>query len=153
MGTPAVPIHDRLMTALTADDRDLLDRPLYGLLTTLPPGRRLPAPRPVWFEATDDGALQLFSLVGALKLRRLEADPRATFVVLAPPHEPERWVSIEADVTVHDDGAVDLSRRLADRYGVDLAAPEHRPTVEAWAAEENLRRVVLHPRRVTRGPA
>lgn len=136
----------------TDPDRTLLARPLFGLLT-VPPGReRLPAPRPVWFEATDGGEIQFFSMAGALKLRRLRADPQASFVVVAPPEEPERWVSLEADVTVHDDGASDLALRLAERYW-DTSRPGYRELLDVYAVEENLRRVVLHPRRVTRGPA
>jgi hypothetical protein len=136
----------------TDPDRALLARPLFGLLT-VPPGReRLPAPRPVWFEVTAGGEVQFFSMAGALKLRRLEADPQASFVVVAPPEEPERWVSLEADVTLHDDGASDLALRLAERYW-DTTRPEYRELLDVYAVEENLRRVVLHPRRVTRGPA
>jgi hypothetical protein len=138
---------------ITAADRALLDRPLHGLLTVPPGGRRLPAPRPVWFEATDEGTLQLFSMAGALKLRRLAADPRASFVVVTPADEPEAWVSVEADVTVHDDGASTLAHRLAARYWDDLDSPEHRALLAAYEVEEDLRRIVLHPTRVTRGPA
>jgi len=60
-------------------------------------------------------------------------------------------VSIEADVTVHADGAADLAARLADRYW-HTPRPEHRALREAYTVEEALRRIVLHPRRVTRGP-
>ncbi|MHC1558984.1 pyridoxamine 5'-phosphate oxidase family protein [Actinomycetospora sp. C-140] len=137
---------------ITATDRALLDRPLHGLLTIPPGPRRLPAPRPVWFETTADGAVQLFSMADALKVRRLKADPRASFVVMTLPDEPEGWVSIEADVTVHDDGAADLARRLADRYW-DTTTPEHRDLLALYSVEENLRRIVLHPRRVVRGLA
>jgi hypothetical protein len=56
---------------ITDDERILLDRPLHGLLAVAPGAGRLPAPRPVWFEATDGGELQLFSMAGALELRRM----------------------------------------------------------------------------------
>ncbi|WP_285657100.1 pyridoxamine 5'-phosphate oxidase family protein [Actinomycetospora sp. NBRC 106375] len=138
---------------ITATDRALLDRPLHGLLTIPPGPRRLPAPRPVWFETTADGEVALFSMADALKVRRLQADPRASFVVMTLPDEPEGWVSIEADVTVHADGAADLARRLADRYWKDTTTPEHRELLALYSREEDLRRIVLHPRRVTRGPA
>ena len=134
----------------TDPDRALLDRPLHGLLT-IPPGRdRLPAPRPVWFERTPEDDLQLFSMADALKVRRLQADPRASLVVVVPATETEAWVSVEADVTVHEDGAADLALRLSERYWDDLTTPEHRELVELYRTEENLRRIVLHPRRVTR---
>ena len=111
---------------ITAADRELLDRPLFGLLTIPPGPDRLPAPRPVWFEVTGDGELQLFSMADALKVRRLTSEPRASFVVVAPADEPERWVSVEADVTVHDDGGGELAHRLADRYWADPTTAEHR---------------------------
>ncbi|GAA4878373.1 pyridoxamine 5'-phosphate oxidase family protein [Actinomycetospora straminea] len=135
---------------LTDDDRALLDRPLHGLLTIPPAPGRLPAPRPVWFEPTPEGGVQLFSLVSSPKVRRLEADPQATFVVVRPNGEPEGWVSIEADVTVHRDGAKELADRLAKRYWDDPDSDEHRATAAAWADEDEIRRIVLHPRRVTR---
>jgi hypothetical protein len=136
---------------LTADDRELLARPLHGLLTVSATPGRLPAPRPVWFELTDEENLQLFSVAGAFKVRRLGTEPRASFVVAAPAGEPESWLSIEAEVTLHSDGASDLAARLAERYW-DMTQAEHRVAVEAWAVAD-LRRIVLHPERITRGPA
>lgn len=138
--------------ALTASDRELLDRPLFGLITVSPAGTRLPAPRPVWFEATPEGDVQLFSVEGARKVRRLEVDARATFVVVKPPGEPEGWVSIEADATVHDDGAKELADRLTDRYW-DADHAEQRAEAKAMWATQRLHRIVLHPTRITRGPA
>lgn len=137
---------------ITAADRDLLDRPLLGLLTVPPAPDRLPAPRPVWFETTAAGDVQLFSMADALKVRRLTAEPWASFVVVAPVEEPERWVALEADVTVHDDGAGELAHRLAERYWDDPTTDEHR-AILATFVEPGVRRIVLHPRRVTRGPA
>jgi hypothetical protein len=64
--------------ALTDADRALLDRPLYGLLTIPPGAVRLPAPRPVWFEVTASGDVQLFSGADALEIRRLEGDPQVS---------------------------------------------------------------------------
>jgi hypothetical protein len=71
--------------------------------------------------------------------------------VAGPAGEPESWLSIEAEVTLHSDVASDLAARLAERYW-DLTEAEHRAAVEAWAVED-LRRIVLHPYRITRGPA
>lgn len=152
MGEPVTGGEAGAMT-ITVADRDLLDRPLFGLLTIPPGPDRLPAPRPVWFEVTPDGELQLFSMADALKVRRLAAEPRASFVVVAPADEPERWVSVEADVTVHDDGASELAHRLAERYWADPTTDEHRALLATFADPATVRRIVLHPRRVTRGPA
>ena len=137
---------------LTESDRAVLDRPLLGLLTVSPAPGRLPAPRPVWFEVTPEGAVQVFSLAGTARLRRLEQDPQATLVVVKPAGETEGWVSIEAGVTVHRDGAKDLADRLTDRYW-DETQTEQRAAAKAMWEVEDLRRLVLHPRRATRGPA
>ena len=118
--------------AFTESDRSLLDRPVHGLLTTLPGGERLPAPRPVWFERTADDEIQLFSMAGALKLRRLAADPRATFVVMTlPDDDAEGWVSMEAEATVLDDGASELALRLSERYW-DTSRPEYREVLDLY---------------------
>ena len=72
--------------------------------------------------------------------------------MVRPPGEEEGWLSVEADVTVHDDGAKELADRLTDRYW-DATHADRRASAKAmWAAEE-LRRIVLHPRRIARGPA
>ncbi|PVY97073.1 pyridoxamine 5'-phosphate oxidase family protein [Actinomycetospora cinnamomea] len=136
---------------LTDQDRTLLDRPLLGLLTVPPPAGRVPAPRPVWFETTPGGELQLFSFTSSPKVRRLEDDPRASLVVVAPADEEERWVSVTADVSVSSDGARELAGRLAERYW-DTTTPEHRAMLDEWSTTD-LRRIVLHPTAVTRGPA
>lgn len=63
--------------ALTAEDLEFLRRPLHGYLTTAA-GPLPPEPRPVWFEATEDGAVQLFTPPQSAKIRRLRRDPRAS---------------------------------------------------------------------------
>jgi hypothetical protein len=47
----------------------------------------------VWFEATAEGAIQLFTGPDTLKVLRLGSDPTATIVVAAPVGERERWVT------------------------------------------------------------
>ncbi|MFD7025596.1 hypothetical protein [Promicromonospora sukumoe] len=47
-------------STLTADDLELLGRPLYGFLSVA--AGPVPAqPRPVWFEATAAGTVELFT--------------------------------------------------------------------------------------------
>ncbi|GHF26830.1 pyridoxamine 5'-phosphate oxidase [Amycolatopsis deserti] len=134
-------------TPLTADDREFLRRPLHGFLTAA--AGAVPAqPRPVWFEATDDGAIQLFTMPDSPKLRQLRRDPRASIVVAAPVGERERWVSVTGRVTVEPDGARELSARLAARYW-DLDDPARAADLAGITAEE-LVRVVIHPETVRR---
>lgn len=131
-----------------AEDLALLTRPLYAFLTVAPRGDRWPAPRPVWYEVTDDGDLQMFTLPDAPKLDRLREHPRASVVVAAPVGEPERWVAVEGSVTVHDQGGIELANRLAERYW-DLSDPSYQKVIDEWTAT-GLVRIVVHPERVNR---
>ncbi|MGC7096224.1 pyridoxamine 5'-phosphate oxidase family protein [Amycolatopsis lurida] len=137
-------------TSLTEQDLELLRRPLHGFLTVAA-GPLPPQPRPVWFEATDEGTIELFTETGALKVRRLRRDPRASLVVAAPIGERERWVSVAGRTTLEPDGAYDLAKRLAVRYwDLDDAA---RADELAGMLEVDLLRVVIHPETVARYPA
>lgn len=132
---------------LTAEDLDLLRRPLHGFLTVAA-GPTPPQPRPVWFEVADDGTVQLFSEADALKVRRLRRDPRASLVVAAPVGEREHWVAITGRVTIEEDGAHALAERLAHRYW-DLADPARREDLAGILRDDQVR-LVLHPQDVRR---
>jgi len=132
---------------LTAEDLEFLGRPLHGFLTVAG-GTQPPQPRPVWFEATPAGAIQLFTTPDSLKVRRLHRDPRASIVVAAPVSERERWVSIAGRTTVETDGAHDLCSRLAARYW-DLGDQVRADDLAAILAANQVR-VVLHPEAVQR---
>jgi hypothetical protein len=110
---------------LTPDDLTFLARPLLGFLTTAA-GPAPPPSRPVWFEATPDGTVQLFTGPDTLKIRRLRRDPRAALIVAA-----------------HD-----LAARLAARYW-DLDDPVRAADLDGLLAEDQVR-VVLHPEEVRR---
>ncbi|MEV6620065.1 pyridoxamine 5'-phosphate oxidase family protein [Amycolatopsis sp. NPDC051106] len=131
------------MTAFTDEDLEFLRRPLHGFLTVA--GGE---PRPVWFEATAEGTIQLFTEVDSPKVRRVGRDPRASLVVAAPVGERERWVSAAGRVTVEPGGAHDLASRLAERYW-DLADPARAATLEEILATD-LIRLVIHPEKVRR---
>lgn len=133
--------------SLTARDLDLLRRPLHGFLTVAA-GPLPPQPRPVWFEATDAGTVELFTPPDSMKVRRLRRDPRASLVVAAPVGERERWVSVTGRTTLEPDGAQELARRLAARYW-DLDDPVRAADLAGILAEEQLR-LVIHPERVSR---
>jgi nitroimidazol reductase NimA-like FMN-containing flavoprotein (pyridoxamine 5'-phosphate oxidase superfamily) len=132
---------------LTTEDLEFLARPLHGFLSVAG-GAQLPQPRPVWFEATAAGTVQLFTEPGSLKLRRLDRDPHASLVVAAPVGERERWVSVAGRTTVETDGAHDLSSRLAARYW-DLADPARAADLAKILATEQVR-IVIHPETVHR---
>jgi general stress protein 26 len=132
---------------LTAQDLEFLRRPLHGFLSVAA-GPLPPQPRPVWFEATDEGTIQLFTAPDSLKVRRLRRDPRASIVVAAPVEERERWLSVAGHTTVEPDGAHDLATRLAARYW-DLDDPTRAEDLAEILATEQVR-LVIHPENVRR---
>ncbi|MDF2978268.1 MAG: FMN-binding pyridoxamine 5-phosphate oxidase-related protein [Actinomycetospora sp.] len=139
MNTPA----DRL----TAEDLAFLARPLHGFLSVAA-GPVPPQPRPVWFEATEEGTVQLFTGPETLKVRRLRRDPRASIIVASPATERERWVAVTGSTTIATDGAHDLAARLAARYW-DLDDPVRAADRDALLADDYVR-IVLHPESVRR---
>jgi Pyridoxamine 5'-phosphate oxidase len=132
---------------MTSEDLAFLRRPLYGFFTVAA-GAVPPQPRPVWFEVTTEGNVELFTLPDAVKVRRLRTDPRASLVVAAPVGERERWVSVAGRVSVEPEGAHDLCSRLAARYW-DLG-DEGRPAELKAMLDEDLLRLVIHPDKVSR---
>ena len=135
-------------SSLTADDLDFLHRPLYAFLTVAA-GPTPPQPRPVWFEATAEGKIQLFTAPDALKVRRLARDPRASIIVAAPVGERERWVSVAGSTTVEPDGAHDLLARLFARYWDDLDDPARAEELAGMLAADWVR-IVIRPETVRR---
>ena len=134
-------------SSLTTEDLEFLRRPLHGFLSVA--AGPVPAqPRPVWFEATADGTIQLFTGPDTVKIRRLRRDPRASIVIAAPAGERERWVSIAGRTTVEPDGAHDLAARLAARYW-DLDDPARAEDLAGILAEDQVR-LVIHPEAVSR---
>lgn len=132
---------------LTAQDLEFLRRPLHGFLTVAA-GPTPPQPRPVWFEPTDEGTVQLFTDPNSLKVRRLRRDPRASIVVAAPVTERERWLSVTGRTTVEPDGAHDLCSRLAADYW-DLNDPTRADELAGMLAAD-LVRIVIHPEAISR---
>lgn len=133
--------------ALTRSDLEFLQRPLYGFLTVAA-GPTPPQPRPVWFEATAVGTIQLFTGPDTVKVRRLRRDARASIVVSAPVGERERWVSVAGRVDVEPEGAHDLCARLAARYW-DLSDPTRANDLAEIHAVDQVR-LVIQPQTVGR---
>ncbi|SDU44073.1 pyridoxamine 5'-phosphate oxidase family protein [Jiangella alkaliphila] len=133
--------------SLTTDDLEFLRRPLHGFLS-MAGGPLPPQPRPVWFEATAEGTIQLFTGPDTLKVRQVRQDPRASIVVAAPVGERERWVSVAGRATVEPDGAHELCTRLAARYW-DLDDPVRAADLAAILADDQVR-LVIHPETVRR---
>jgi hypothetical protein len=97
----------------------------------------------VWFEATAEGTIPLFTGPDSLKVRRLHQDPRASIVVGAPVGERERWVSVAGRTIVEPGGAHDLCTGLAGRYW-DLNDPTRADDLAETLAGDQVR-LVIHP--------
>jgi general stress protein 26 len=134
-------------SSLTQDDLEFLRRPLHGFVSVAA-GPVPPQPRPVWFEATAEGTIQLFTGPNTLKMQHLRSDPRASIIVAAPVGERERWISVAGRTTVEHDGVRDLCTRLAARYW-DLDDPVRCDDLAAILAEDQVR-LVIHPETVSR---
>lgn len=132
-------------STFTSSDIELLSRPLYAIFTAISRADRIPSPRPVWFVLGDEGTIEMFSVAGTTRLRRLEADPRASILVTAPAGEMEQWVAAEGVVSLRNDGAHELATRLSQRYW-------HPDVIEDWS-DMDLVRMVFTPDRIRRfGP-
>ena len=134
---------------LSDTDREFLARPRLGYLTVAPASQTgWPAPRPVWFEPTPAGEVQLFSFARSPKVARVRATPRASLLVANEVAEPEHWILFVGGAAVHADGAVELAERLAERYW-DLADPARAASLQGFRTSE-LVRIVITPEKVTR---
>jgi PPOX class probable F420-dependent enzyme len=123
-----------------------LTEPRYGILNTIR-SDGLPIGVPVWFD-WDGETVRMFTSVVAPKVKRIQADPRASLLVVNHPTEQESWVSFDGEVAVRDHGGLELAERLALRYW-DLSDPERQATLELWRkAAAALRVLELRPERV-----
>jgi Pyridoxamine 5'-phosphate oxidase len=132
---------------LTAADRKFLATPRLGFLT-VPNDGGIPEPRPVWFEVTEEGTVQLFSFAASPKVRRVRSDGRASLVAANAVDEPEHWISIAGRASVEVDGGRELAARLGPRYW-DLDDPEKAAELEGILAAD-LVRIVIRPERISR---
>jgi PPOX class probable F420-dependent enzyme len=98
---------------LPASHRDLLERPLIAVLTTLMPDGQ-PQTEPVWF-SFEDGMVQVNTTRERQKGRNLERDRRAT-ILLVDPDNMNRWIEIRGDIELETGGALEHLDRLARRY-------------------------------------
>lgn len=99
-----------------ASHRDLLDRPLTAVLTTvLRDGQ--PQTQPVWFDA-DERRVFVNTMRGFCKERNMRRDPRVTLLVVDP-GERVHWVEVRGSVRLVADGAREHLDRLTYRYTGD----------------------------------
>ena len=93
--------------------RDLLVRPLCGVLATMLPNG-FPQAQPVWCGFDGTNVLVSTTLEG-VKGGNMAARPLATILVVDP-DDTSRWIEIRGDVEITQEGAVELADRLARLY-------------------------------------
>jgi PPOX class probable F420-dependent enzyme len=105
---------------LSAVEREFLENPFVGIVTTLHPDGS-PQSTVVWVDV-DDGGPSINTAYGRVKPRNLARDPRISLVVVDP-SDPYRWVKINGTSELVDEGADDQIDRLSKKYtGRDVYA-------------------------------
>ncbi len=132
---------------MTDEERDrFLAEPRYGILTILRSDGS-PIAVPVWFDWTGE-VVRMFTSVVSPKIKRLQADPRASLLVANHITEHEAWVAFDGVVSIHEDGGIELAEGLSSRYW-DLSDPDRQRTLEFWRrAAAALRILELEPTRI-----
>jgi PPOX class probable F420-dependent enzyme len=93
--------------------RDLLTRPLHGVLTTMMPDGQ-PQSSLVWCD--DDGACACVNTTRQRqKGRNMRANPRVTLLVVDP-DETARYIEIRGEVELVEDGALAHLNALTRQY-------------------------------------
>ena len=109
------------MTKLAEAERDaFLSNTRLGILNTVN-AEGFPIGVPVWFD-WDGEVERIFTVATSQKVQRIEADSRASLLVVNDLSELERWVSFDGNVTVVEQGGIELAEKLAGRYW-DLRDP------------------------------
>jgi hypothetical protein len=90
----------------------------------------------------------MFTSVVSPKIKRLQADPRASLLVVNYLSEQEAWVSFDGSVSIHEKGGLELAEELAPRYW-DLSDPGRQETLALWRkAGAAMRLLELRPVRI-----
>ena len=135
------------MTKLAEAERDaFLSNTRLGILNTVN-AEGFPIGVPVWFD-WDGEVERIFTVATSQKVQRIEADSRASLLVVNDLSELERWVSFDGNVTVVEQGGIELAEKLAGCYW-DLRDPAKKETLAAWRkAADALRVLELRPERI-----
>ena len=129
-----------------AERERFLSEPRYGILNMLQSDGS-PIGVPVWFDWNGE-TVRVFTSVLSPKVKRLQADPRASLLVVNHQEEQESWVSFDGAVSIHDEGGLELAEELAARYW-DLSDPSRQETLALWRKAAAVLRVLeLRPERI-----
>ena len=108
------------MTELTGAEREFLENPFVGIVTTLQRDG-MPQSTVVWVDVDDQG-VSVNTAYGRVKPRNLARDPRLSLVVVDPA-DPYRWIKLTGKGRLVDEGAEEQIDRLSKKYtGRDVYA-------------------------------
>ena len=135
------------MAKMNEEERDrFLAEPRYGILNTIRSDGS-PIGVPVWFDWNGE-TVRMFTGALSPKIKRLQADPRASLLVVNHLSEQESWVSFDGSVSIHEKGGLELAEELAPRYW-DLSDPVRQETLALWRkAAAAMRMLELRPVRI-----
>jgi PPOX class probable F420-dependent enzyme len=125
--------------------RDLFERPICGVLTTMGRDGR-PQSSLVWADL-DGECPRVNTTLERQKGRNLLADPRCSLLVVDP-DDTSRFVQVRGDAELVRDGAIEHLDALTRRYTTHPAFYGFVYPLERRAAETRVI-VRIHPRRVT----
>lgn len=102
------------MASIPESYRDLFERPIYVILTTLMPDGQ-PQSTVVW--ADYDGQYVRVNVAeGRQKIRNMERNPKVT-VIAVDPDNPYRWLEVRGTVeTMTDQGGAEHIEALSRKY-------------------------------------
>jgi len=101
------------MAALTDKQREFLDQPYVGEVTTLRDDGS-PHTTVVWVD-TDTDVVTFNTAVGRAKERYIRRDPRVSLIVVDP-ENAYKWVSVSGEAELTTEGADDQIDKLAKKY-------------------------------------
>ena len=101
------------MATLTDAQRELLQKPNYGVLGALRPDGT-PQLTTVWVDA-EDGVVLVNTAEGRYKEKYVRRDPRVSLYV-RDEEDPYKWLAITGDVELVSEGAEDHIDKLAKKY-------------------------------------
>jgi PPOX class probable F420-dependent enzyme len=129
------------MAKLNEKQVELLEKPYVGVVTTVRPDGS-PQSTVVWVDVVD-GVPSFNTALGRVKPRNLEADPRASLVVVDPT-DAFKWVALDGRAEMTTDGADAQIDKLAKKYLDADEYPFRNP-------EETRVSVRIHPEHVSSG--
>ncbi|HZS23631.1 MAG TPA: PPOX class F420-dependent oxidoreductase [Gaiellaceae bacterium] len=115
------------MANLTDAQRQFLEQPIHGIVTTL---RKDGSPHNtvVWVDVVD-GKPSFNTATGRAKPRHLDHDERVGLVVLDP-NDPYKWLAVDGRAEITTEGANDQIDKLAKKYTGADRYQNHQPGEE-----------------------